>query len=189
MVASALTLLTYAEHLAAEKAADERSIFWDYEVFAMAGGTPTHNRIAAAILRDLGAPLRGKSCQPYGSDQRIAVLTSKRYVYADASVTCRPVQTDPLDSTAIANPTLVAEVLSDSTEAFDRGAKFQGYRTLRSLKDYLLFSQYEPRVEHFCRNADDSWTLRTYGPSDTIKIASLAIELAVAALYEGTFDT
>jgi Uma2 family endonuclease len=187
-MADARVPTTVAAYLASETAALEKSMFWDGEVFAMAGGSRRHNLLTAAVLRELGVSLLGRPCQPYSSDQRIGVSENGRYVYPDASVTCRPVQTAASDPESIVNPVLVAEVLSDSTEAFDRGDKFLGYRALPSLQDYVLISQNAIRVEHFTRSTEGSWILRTYESGSTINIASLEIQIVIDILYEGVFE-
>ena len=142
---------TRAAYLAYERDADAKHVLWDGELFAMAGATREHNLLVAALLLELGAQLRGQPCRPYASDQRIAVPDGDRYVYPDASVTCPPVQTDPDDEQTIRNPRVIAEVLSESTEAFDRGDKWLGYQRIESLSDYLLVSQKTRRVEHYTR--------------------------------------
>jgi Uma2 family endonuclease len=180
--------MTVAAYLASEEAAFEKSIFWDGEAYAMAGASRRHNLLTAAMLRELGVALRGRPCHPYSSDQRIGVSETERYVYPDASVTRRPVQTAASDAESIINPVLVVEVLCDSTEAFDRGDKFLGYRALPSLKDYILVSQNAIRVEHFTRSTEGSWILRTYEAGSTMDIASLEIQIAIDVLYEGVFE-
>lgn len=184
--------MTVADYLAHEGSAVEKlgkRFYWDGEVFAMAGASRVHNRLTAAVLGELHAALRGMPCQPYGSGQRICVAEGGRYVYPDASVTCRPVTTAQSDEDSITNPTLVVEVLSESTEAFDRGEKFVAYRKLTSLSDYMLLSQNVARLEHFTRGPEGSWVLRTYEADAVVKIASLGIELAVNALYDGAFES
>jgi Uma2 family endonuclease len=176
-----------AEYLAMERSATEKHVLWDGEVFAMAGGSREHNLLVAAVLRELGVRLRGGPCQPYASDQRIRLPSLSRYVYPDASVTCRPVEIDPADGDTITNPRLVVEVLSDSTEGFDRGEKFVAYRSVPSLVDYLLVSQRAARVEHYSRQADGGWVLRTYGSGSVVPVVSLGIELPVKDIYEGVF--
>lgn len=194
MQSSPRGIIDAAAYLAEERGRDEKHVFWDGEVFAMAGGSPTHNLLVAAVLGELRAHLRGRSCQPYGSGQRIGLPGGKlagprRYVYPDASVVCRPVLLDPDDQDAILNPSLVVEVLSASTEAFDRGDKFLGYRSLESLTDYLLISQTVAQVEHYARSNKAEWVLRTYGPMDTIDVRSLGWAPRVRDLYEGVLDT
>lgn len=172
-------------YLAMERAATEKHIYWDGEVFAMAGASRVHNLLVAAVLRELGVRLRKATCRPSASEQRIRFPSKSRYVYPDASVTCQPVEVDPEDAETITNPRLIVEVLSDSTEAFDRGEKFVGYRSLPSLIDYLLVSQHERRVEHYTRQDDGSWNLRTHGPGGVVRIASLSIEIPIDDLFDG----
>ena len=180
--------LTVSEYLEAERIAETKHVFWDGEIFAMAGASRRHNLLVAALLRELGVRLLGGACAPYASDQRIHLPGTSRYVYPDASVVCRPVETHPDDVETITNPRLIAEVLSDSTEAFDRGAKFVGYRAVPSLSDYLLLSQDERRIEHYARQNDGGWVLRTYEAGGTVPVASLGIELPIDALYAGVLD-
>ncbi len=177
--------VTVASYLAAERTADEKSILWDFETFAMAGGSQQHNLLTAAILSEFGAKLKGKPCRTYASDQRVRLPSLARYVYPDASVTCPPVEVDESDTDTICNPRLVVEVLSDSTEAFDRGEKFLAYRSIASLTDYLLVSQHEVRIEHFHRQDEATWVLRTYGPEQVVDIAALGVQLAVSDVFEG----
>lgn len=174
-----------AEYLAVERAASEKHALWDGELFAMAGASRTHNLIVAAVLGELRNRLLGGPCAPYASEQRIHLPDRDRYVYPDVSVVCAPVETDPLDDDTIQNPTLILEVLSDSTEAFDRGNEFVGYRQIASLQDYLLVSQREIRIEHYARQVDGSWALRMYETGARVPIASLRIELEVDAIYMG----
>lgn len=177
--------LSAGEYLAREKASSEKHTLWDGAVFAMAGASPRHNRVVAGLLRVLGVALLGNPCQPFASDQRIRIAGSERYVYPDATVICPPFEYDPLDEMTLLNPKLIAEVLSPTTEAFDRGDKFIAYRSIPSLTDYLLFSQEEPRVEHYARASDGSWRLLTLGAGDTLSLAALAIQLEVSAVYAG----
>ncbi len=155
-------------------------------VFAMAGGSPRHNFLSNAVGAELRAALRGKSCHVLSPDQRISAKAGERYVYADAVVACGPVQTEPGTSDVLANPTIVVEVLSRSTEAYDRGEKWEAYQRLASLTDYLLVAQTSVRVEHY-RREGDSWRYRDLGPGATITITNGAI-VAIDAVYDGAFD-
>jgi len=179
---------TVAEYLAREQAADEKHMLWDGELFAMAGGSRVHNRLVAAILGELRPQLLGRGCAAYASDQRIAMADRPRYVYPDATIVCAPVETAADDAESITNPRVVFEVLSDSTEAFDRGDKFVGYREIAALTDYVLVSQRAARIEHFARQADGSWLLRTYEAGSTVVLGSVGISLSVDALYTDVFD-
>jgi Uma2 family endonuclease len=176
---------TARDYLDAERSSPVKHVLWDGEIYAMAGASKEHNLLVAALLGELRNGLRASPCRPYASDQRIRVPAAERYVYPDASVTCPPVGLDPEDAHTITNPRLIAEVLSDSTEAFDRGDKWIGYQGIASLSDYLLVSQKTVRIEHYARGSDGSWILRTYGRGETVALASLDIVLAVDAVYDG----
>lgn len=175
-------------YLATSRDAEQKLVLWDGEVFAMAGASRRHNLLVAAVLGELRARLAGSGCAPYASDQRVRLPGGGRYVYPDATVACRPVESDPLDAQTITNPRVLVEVLSDSTEAFDRGAGFIAYRELPSLTDYLLLSQHEARVEHYERAADGDWLLRTSTAGGEVVLASVGVRLPVDELYEGVLD-
>lgn len=183
-----------AVYLARERESQEKHALWDGNVFAMAGASPRHNRIVAGLLRAFGVALLGKPCQPFASDQRIRIVGTERYVYPDATVICPPFEADPNDEMTLQNPKLVAEVLSPTTEAFDRGDnshrrwdsnKGIAYRSIPSLADYLLLGQDGPRVEHYTRETGGSWRLSTLGATDVVALRALAIEVRVADIYAG----
>lgn len=176
-----------AEYLAWEREQLDKHEFHCGEVFAMAGGSPRHNLLASAMMVALAAATREHGCRVLSSDQRIAAEPQKRYVYADAVVVCGAPQTEPGASDVLSNPTAVVEVLSPSTEAYDRGVKSRAYRRLPSLSDYLLVSQTEPRIEHYRRDNDGSWRFFEYEAGDVITLANGA-QLAVDAVYEGAFE-
>lgn len=181
-------LITPDAYLATSRDAEQKLVLWDGEVFAMAGASQRHNLLVAAVLGDLRTQLMGKGCAPYASDQRVRLPGGDRYVYPDATVVRRPVETDPRDAQTITNPRVLVEVLSDSTEACDRGAKFIAYRELASLTDYLLVSQREARIEHYARRDDGSWVLRTATAGGEVELASVGVRLLVDRLYAGVFD-
>jgi Uma2 family endonuclease len=157
------------------------------EVFAMAGGSPRHNFLSNALGAELRAAVRGRHCHVLSPDQRISAQPGERYVYADAVVACGGVRTEPGTNDILANPSIVVEVLSPSTEAYDRGTKWEAYQRLSSLTDYLLVAQTSIRVEHYRREADGSWRYRVLGPGDSITLANGA-SLEVDAIYEGAFE-
>jgi Uma2 family endonuclease len=176
--------MTYAEYLAAEVASEVRHEFLNGEVWAMAGGTPRHGALAAAMTGELHAALRGGPCRGYSSDVRVRIPETGLSTYPDLSVVCGELETAPDDKDAITNPIVLVEVLSDSTEAYDRGAKWAHYRRIRSLREYVLVSQGEPRVEVFRRIEETGrWELLEARPGETIELASLGVHLDVAALY------
>jgi len=177
---------TLAEYLALEAASDTRHEYLNGEIFAMAGGTPEHGALAANVIRLLGTALLDRPCVVYTSDVRIRVLATGLNTYPDVSVTCGAIERDPQDASTIVNPVVLVEVLSDSTEAYDRGEKFAHYRRIPSLRDYLLVSQHEARIEHYRRNDDGTWTLRDVASSETVRL-SIGCELPVGAVYRDPF--
>lgn len=177
--------LTPAEYLEIEHVAPHRSEYFDGEMFAMAGGSPRHSLIKANLVSELRTRLKGRPCTTYDSDLRIRIPATGLYTYADASVICGELQLDSLDPNTVLNPTLVAEVLSDGTEAYDRGKKFDHYRKLPTLKEYVLVSQDSPRLERFSKNPDGTWTLTIASGLDaTLPLPSIGVSLSLAEIYE-----
>src|SRR5262249_13548699 len=142
------------------------------EVFAMAGGSPRHNFLSGAMVAELRAAERGKGCHVLSSDQRLATPLGKRYVYADAVVVCGAAETEPGAPDVLTNPPVVVEVLSRSTERYDRGEKWEAYQRIPSLSDYLLVAQATVRVEHFQREGDGSWRYRLLSAGETVTLAN-----------------
>jgi Uma2 family endonuclease len=177
--------VTYADFVAGESRSREKHQFVAGEVFSMAGASAMHAALTLAVGGLLLAQLRGKPCRAYSSDLRVRIAAARMATYPDVSVVCGALEFAPDDALAIVNPTLLVEVLSDSTEKFDRSRKFAAYRTLISLQEYLLVSQHEPLIERFVRNADQSWNLSTYGPGQQLQLTSINSELAVDDVYEG----
>lgn len=175
--------MTYAEYVAAEPTSDVRHEFLNGEVWAMAGGMPEHAALAAAIIRELGVAVRGKPCRIYTSDLRVRVLETGLSTYADVTVVCGTAETAPGDPDALVNPLLLVEVLSDSTEAYDRGAKAAHYRRIPSLQAYVLVSQAEPVIEVYRRTSDGRWELLEARSGERIDLASLGTHLDVDAIY------
>lgn len=136
---------------------------------------------------ELRAAMRSKGFRALSSDQKISARQGERYVYPDAVVVCGGVQTEPGTSDVLANPSVIVEVLSPSTEAHDRGDKWEAYQRLASLTDYLLVAQMSARVEHYQRETDGSWRYRVLEPGDTVMLANGA-RLTIDAVYEGAFE-
>jgi Uma2 family endonuclease len=180
--------MTYEEYLAFEEASAERHAFFDGEVYAMAGGTPAHARLQVSVSAELRQALRGRTCAAYGPDLRIHFVDDGSSAYADAVVVCGPVVPPPVDRHACTNPTLVCEVLSPSTEAIDRGRKFEAYRGLPSVQEVVFVSQHRPLVEVYRREDDGSWRLRVAGAGGRIDLGSLGVTLEVDAIYDGVLD-
>jgi Uma2 family endonuclease len=175
--------MTYAEYLAAEAVSEVRHEFLKGEAWAMAGGTPEHAALALAVGSELREALRGKQCRAYSADLRVRVVETGLATYPDVSVVCGQIETAPDDPDAVTNPVVLVEILSESTEAYDRGAKAAHYRRIPSLREYVLVSQAEPRIEVHHRAASGRWELLEARPGETIELASLGARLDVAAIY------
>ena len=180
---AAIARMTYAEYLVAEAASELRHEFLDGEVWAMAGGTAEHGRLSAAVIRELGAALRGKPCSIFTSDVRIRVLATGLSSYPDVTVVCGSLETAPEDEDAITNPVVLVEVLSDSTEAYDRGAKAAHYRQIPSLREYVFVSQDEQRIEVFRRVEAGRWEFLEARPGGSVELVSIGARLDASAVY------
>ncbi len=176
--------LSAAEYLAWERDQPEKHEYHSGEVFAMAGGSPRHNFLSLAMGAHLSVALRGKGCHVLSSGQRILVEEADRYVYADAVVTCGGFQAEPGTTDVLANPKIIVEVLSRSTEAYDRGDKWEAYQRLT---DYLLVSQAAAQIEQFQREADGSWRYRLIEAGQIVTLSNGAT-LTIDAVYEGAFE-
>lgn len=179
-----LRRLTEAEYLEIERAAEFKSEFFDGEMFAMAGGTPQHSLIATNLAAEFRHRLRAGPCVPFNSDLRVKVEATGLCTYPDLSVICGPPQfAEGTDDTGV-NPTVLVEVLSDSTEAYDRGKKFEHYRQIGTLQEYLLVSQKEPHLDHFIRQPDGRWLLNeAAGLEAKLDLPSLRIPISLAEVY------
>lgn len=183
--------VSLAEFLAMEDASDEKHILWDgevYSVVAMAGGTVDHATLSANVVAELVVAMRGRRYRVATSDLRVWIPRKKGIVYPDATVYCGRAEIAPGTTTVLTNPLMVVEVLSEGTELFDRGEKFEGYRSISSLRHYLMVSTARPLVEHYARRDDGVWELRAYGPGETARIADPDLTLAVDALYAAPPD-
>jgi Uma2 family endonuclease len=164
---AARSRLTPAEYLAWEREQIDKHEYHAGEVFAMAGGSPRHSWIAGNVQSVLKRKLDDR-CFTFTSDQRIMFDDGRRYVYPDVSFVRGPVVLQDGASDVVVNPTILVEVLSSTTEQYDRGLKWEGYQRLGSLTDYLLVAQHEARVEHYLRAPDRGWFYRAYGAGERI---------------------
>lgn len=174
--------MTYAQYLELERGSLEKHEYLRGQVWAMAGGTPSHAQIAANVTAALSAALKGRPCGAFSSDLRVRVVETDRSTYPDVTVVCGKRQLAPDDENAVVNPTLIVEVLSDSTEASDRGEKFAHLQRLPSLKEYVLVSQREQRVEVFRRGEGATWTLLPF-TSGRVDLKSVDAFLELAEVY------
>jgi Uma2 family endonuclease len=182
--------MTYAEYLAFEERSDVKHEFHDgdvYEALSMSGGTLEHARLASAFGRELGVALAGRPCAVFSADGRIRVAEGRFSGYPDLSVVCGHIERAVDDPQGLANPVVIAEILSDSTEAFDRGDKFRRYRRLASLREYVLVSQREPYIEVHRRNDAGEWVLHEAAAGQKLALMSLDVALDVDAIYRDPF--
>lgn len=176
--------LTQDEYLAIERAAEFKSEFFDGEMSAMAGGTPQHSLIATNLAREFGNRLKGGQCVPYNSDLRIKVEATGLFTYPDLSVICGALRFAEGTNDTVTNPTVLVEVLWDSTEAYERGRKFEHYRQIPTLQEFLLVSQKEPRIEQFIRQADGRWLLtEAAGLTQALELPSLKTSILLAEIF------
>jgi Uma2 family endonuclease len=176
--------MSHAEYLALEERSLTKHEWLDGVIYDMAGGTPDHAGLAAAVLGELRNQLRGKRCRVYTADLKVRVLATGLSTYADASVVGGGLEVDPDDKNAATNPVLVVEVLSDSTEAYDRGEKFGHYRRIPSLAEYVLVSQHSPRIEVFRKNEAGKWVLAEEASAGEVApLMSIGCALSVDEVY------
>ncbi len=178
--------MTVSEYLAWERAQSDRHEFFRGDVFLMAGGSPRHNALSGAIIRDLGVAVRGSACRVLTSDQRIVARAGEHYVYADATLVCGAFELAEGTTDVLANPRTIVEVLSRSTEAYDRGDKWAAYSRLPSLTEYLLVSQASPRIELFQRQAK-GWRYEVIEAGGRVSLSD-GVELELDALYAGILE-
>jgi Uma2 family endonuclease len=184
MTTQTIAYVTPDEYLAAERVSESRSEYLDGVVCPMTGGSVNHVKIVGNLIVELGTQLRARDCHVFPIDLKIRLPGSRKFFYPDVSVVCGELQFHDERRDIIINPLLVIEVLSKSTEAFDRGAKFQAYQTLDSLKEYVLVAQNKPMVEQFVRQADGKWTYTSVaGLEGSLSLPSVECTLSLSAVY------
>ncbi len=188
--AVATPYVSYADYLAMEEKSLTKhewldGVVYDMEALGMSGGTPDHAALAMAVGGLLMAQLRGKPCRVFSSDLRVRIAATQLSTYPDISVVCRKLETADDDPHAATNPTLIVEVLSGSSEAYDRGKKFAHYRRIPSLREYVLVAQNERRIEVWRKSEAGQWTLaQEVGAGESAALASIGCTLAVDEVYE-----
>lgn len=184
MSAEPVRKYTRAEYVALEEASETKHEFHAGTIVAMAGGTLEHGRLQANVAAELRAALvRGRRpCNVFGADARVFVEDSDRTFYPDASVVCGKRRVAFDDPHAMTNPSVIVEVLSDSTEKDDRGEKFAHYRKLASLEEYVLVNQHTRRIELF-RRSPEGWVLSEAAEGQSLELRSLGVSLDVDAVY------
>jgi Uma2 family endonuclease len=175
--------MSVEDYLAWERAEVEKHEYFDGEVFAMAGGSPRHNRLCTSVTAVLVNGVQA-TCNVFSSDQRLRTREN-RYVYADIVVVCGALEIEHSD--VITNPMIVVEVLSQSTEQYDRGLKWDGYQSLTSLTDYVLVSQDRAHIEHFGRSPTGGWTYTAVSAGQSLTLTN-GVVLEVDKLFAGAFE-
>jgi len=179
-----VTKLTEEEYLALDRAAEFKSEFFDGEMFAMSGVSMRHARLQQNISAGLDALVRARGCEVFGSDFRVRV-SPRMYAYPDIAIVCGLPHLGDERQDILLNPVIVFEILSPSTEKYDRGLKFQNYRTIESLKEYILVNQDQILVEQYTHQADNTWTLRDHkGLDEPLNLASVGVSIPLQRIYD-----
>jgi len=179
---------TYKEYVWFEQSSNVKHEYLDGQIYAMAGGTPEHSALQATVLSLLFPQLRAGRCRVHTSDLRVRVLATGLATYPDVSVVCGTCELDPEDGISVTNPTLLVEVLSKSTEEYDREEKFAHYKRIPSLRQYVLVSQKERKVEVWSRDGDITWTCAVSKDGDVADLGSIGARLDVRELYEAAAE-
>jgi Uma2 family endonuclease len=173
------------EYLTLERKAEFKSEYLDGVVYALAGASKRHNLVVANIIITLGGQLKGRPCRVYPSDLKVRVPNSQRFFYPDVSVVCGDDEFADDEQDIILNPTLIVEVSSETTAAFDRGKKFLSYQQIGALQEYLLVSQDEILVEGYARQGNDTWLYtKVTGLEGKLILPSIESELALRDVYD-----
>lgn len=175
--------LTWDEYLELERTTDTRHEYLDGEAWAMAGGTPRHSAVIVNTIGELHAVLRGRPCRVYESNTKVYVEDTDLASYPDVAVVCGPPVRAAHDKNVVTNPTVLVEVLSPSTAAWDRGGKFAHYQHVPTLKHYVLVDPEQVRVELFTRQEDGSWRYTLHGAGAEVRLDAVDVTLAVDSLY------
>ena len=185
MATQAGTYLSPEEYLELERKAETKSEYFRGEMFAMAGASRRHGLIVTNLVREISQRTRNRACTVYSGDLRLCVAAAGLYTYPDVVAVCGEEKYADSEFDTLLNPTVIIEVLSDSTRDYDRGQKFEHYRTIPSLKEYLTVAQDRAHIEHYVRQPDDRWLLTEYrGCTATLTVESLSIELPLSDIYE-----
>jgi Uma2 family endonuclease len=182
---AALHRYSFADYLTLEDSSNTKHEFLNGEIYAMAGGTPEHAALSVAVSSALLAQLRGGPCRVYSSDLRVRVLATGLATYPDVTVVCGELERDAASAATVVNPRVVVEVLSDGTEAYDRGEKLDHYRRVTSLAAVVFVSHRARAIEVRERGADGRWETRESGPGQAAEIRAVSARLLVDEIYLG----
>lgn len=185
-MSTALKRITPQEYLIRERQASIKSEFYQGEIFAMGGGSANHSLIAANFVGEARNSLKGRQCAVFNSDLRLQVQSTGLYTYPDATIVCGELLFDDDHRDTLLNPTVIVEVLSDSTEKYDRGKKSNHYRQIASLKELILIAQDRSHVERFTRQPNGDWLFHEQKElTADFELKSLGISIAISELYRG----
>ena len=175
---------TPAEYLARERVAETKSEYLNGEIVAMTGASRRHNLIAGNLYREVSGQLRTGPCESYVGDMRVRVSATGLYTYPDVVVACPPIDFEDAEADTLLNPVVIVEVLSPSTEAYDRGAKFRQFRRLESLREYVLVAQDAARIERYVRQGD-LWVLSDVSGLDAaLTLEAIGCTVSLADIYD-----
>src|SRR5712692_9017329 len=177
--------LTPDEYLAFERRSELRHEYVDGELFAMSGASRRHIQAVVNLSREISAQFKSRPCFVYTNDMRVRIMGTSRYVYPDAVALCGSPLFEDQEQDTLTNPNLIVEVLSTTTEAYDRGEKFEYYRRIETFTEYVLIAQGKPHVEQFSRQSNGQWLFtETSGMEKTIELPSVGCKLSLAELYD-----
>jgi Uma2 family endonuclease len=178
--------LTPAEYLAVERKAAFKSEYLNGEMFAMAGASYPHIVICDNLVAALGTRLKGTSCRTLSHDMRVKVSGTGLYTYPDVIILCGPPQLEDAELDTLLNPQVIIEVLSDSTERYDRGAKFRHYKQVASLQEYVLVAQDEPACDRYVRGPDETWLVKFFtGLDSDLEFETVSARIPLTEIYAG----
>ncbi len=177
-------VLTREEYLEMEAQSEFKSEFYGGQIFAMTGGSPRHSQICVNVIRRVAEAIDHRDCRCFESNMKLEIVQARAFVYPDVMVVCGDIELARGTTDAVINPVLIVEVLSPSTESFDRGKKFEYYRMVPSLREYVVVSQETPMVESYYKQDKSHWTYTvTKGLDQSIPIRTLDRELSLGDLY------
>ena len=185
MVAKPQKYYSPEEYLALEEATDYKSEYYQGEIFAMSGGSANHNRIAKNLVIALEVALESKPCETFITDMRLLVKKNGLYTYPDVMVICGQLEFAEGRTDTLTNPIVIVEVLSKSTQDYDRGAKFELYRAIETLQDYVLIDQARVHMEYFRKLEDGRWLLQEFNQLEAIlRIEAVGVEIPLSRVYQ-----
>lgn len=185
MTAEAKRIYTMEEYLALERESDVKYEFWNGEIFAMSGGTRLHDQITGNVYKKISSLLEGKDCEAFTGNMQIKVPAALPYRYGDGSVACGNAEFERFNGNdLLLNPLLIWEVLSPSTEAYDRGDKFTFYKSIPTFREYLLIAQHRPHITHYVKQSDGSWKqMEINDPEGSVHLPSIDCTLELRDVY------